>query len=788
MSRNERLDLEERLNKLPVSQFLEAIRDAFQVHGRVVIAAPTGSGKSTLIPLKLAKEWLPAWGRSGRVVVVEPRRIAATSLAAYVAELWGTRLGDQVGYVIRHDRRDSDVTRLVYVTDGILGRWLDSDPILRDVDAVLLDEFHERRAETDVALGRLLLANRERQRMGLRQILLGILSATIEGRRVSEFIQGPFLDLGASQIQETPDGEIVHNGLHPVVVRYIAAGDDFEEILRKVPEAVEMALKATEWDVLVFLPGKPEIERVQQMLRIPDVVVRVLHAELDDEEQRQALEPDPGGRRTLLLATNIMESSVTREGLGAIVDTMFEKVSEAIPRTGIRRLVPRLISKSSAIQRAGRVGRVGPGVVLRLISQAKYLSLPETRPPEILREDIMTVLLRLEAQGIKIEELPLLDRPDPERVEAARRSLADLGLLTEDGQITEMGRMAAAMPLSARLARMVLETVRLDAGLELVLRTAAAASVQGLIARFQDPAKEESARRARAPLEETAARLGSDLFLGALALDLALKGSDNSFESLRNMGFRVQAVLEARDILFQLREDLQNESNTLRRLGIELPNLSGQPRSQDFDPVAARRAIAAGLADRLAYSVGRGLYKVLTPEPFYARLARESLLGRLWPHLISVWEPREMIGKFGSFYILTGCTIVDPEVFLEIAPPRAVSRLRRPYWDGDFNLRARIRVEDASGAEIFEYGGMDPAPEDIETAFTEMVLENPGIPWLERLKHLLGEDAEAWEMAAREVGRIAREVGARSWSQLFPHLPEAEEFARLIQIRKGGER
>ncbi len=278
MVESERFGLEEKLSKLPVARFLDAIRDAFQTHGRVVIAAPTGSGKSTLIPLNLAKEWLPAWGRSGRVVVVEPRRIAATSLAAYVAELWGTRLGDLVGCVIRHDRRDSDATRLVYVTDGIIGRWLDRDPLLEDADAVILDEFHERRAETDVALGRLLLANRERRRRGLRPILLGIFSATIEGRRVSEFIQGPFLDLGASQIQETPDGEIIYNGMYPVVVRYIAAGDDFGDILRKVPEAVEMALKATKWDVLAFLPGKPEIEEAQRMLRVPDVVVRTIHS------------------------------------------------------------------------------------------------------------------------------------------------------------------------------------------------------------------------------------------------------------------------------------------------------------------------------------------------------------------------------------------------------------------------------------------------------------------------------------------------------------------------------
>ena len=193
-------------------------------------------------------------------MVVEPRRIAATTLAACVAKLWGTFLGDQAGCVIRHDHRASDTTRLLYVTDGIMGRWPDRDPLLEDTDAVILDEFHERRTEVDVVLGRLLLADRERRRRGLPPVLLGIFSATIEGQRVSEFVQGAFLDFGASQIRETPDGEIIHNGMYPVVVQYVAAGDSFEDILWKVPKAVEMALKATEWDVLVVLLGKPEIE------------------------------------------------------------------------------------------------------------------------------------------------------------------------------------------------------------------------------------------------------------------------------------------------------------------------------------------------------------------------------------------------------------------------------------------------------------------------------------------------------------------------------------------------
>jgi len=286
---------------VPLAAFYDPLREAFRASRRLVIAAPTGAGKSAFLPLWAARDWLPEWGESGRVPVAEPRRVAARSLARFVAGRWPTRVGGEVGYVVRFDRRADEGTRLTYLTDGILLRLLEEDPVLEGVGLVFLDEFHERRVDADVALGLLLRAAQRRP-----ELRLVILSATLEGQRVAEFIGGAFLDLGASRIQETPDGERVFNGLHPVEIRYIPAGGSLPEALRAVPDAVRRALAETDGDVLVFLPGKPEIEEVRRLLgEIPGVVVHSLHGEMDDHAQDAALAPDPQGRRKVILSTNI---------------------------------------------------------------------------------------------------------------------------------------------------------------------------------------------------------------------------------------------------------------------------------------------------------------------------------------------------------------------------------------------------------------------------------------------------------------------------------------------------
>ena len=758
---------------VPLAAFYDPLREAFRASRRLAIAAPTGAGKSAFLPLWAARDWLPEWGESGRVLVVEPRRVAARSLARFVAGRWPTRVGGEVGYVVRFDHRADEGTRLTYVTDGILLRWLEEDPDLKGVGLVFLDEFHERRVDTDVALGLLLQAARRRP-----ELRLVVLSATLEGRRVAEFLGGPFLDLGASRIQETPDGERVFNGLHPVEIRYIPAGGSLPEALRAVPDAVRRALAETDGDVLVFLPGKPEIEEVRRLLgEIPGVVIHSLHGEMDDHDQDAALAPDPQGRRKVILSTNVAETSLTIPGVAAVVDTGYEKISRFRP-PAVYSLEPERISASSAVQRAGRAGRTGPGVVYRLWSREEHRRLPASREPEILREDPMDVVLRLAARGIRIEELPLLDRPDPQRIQAARSSLADLGLLDPEGRVTELGRAAAGLPLSARLARMVLEALRQGAGLELVLRTAAAASVRSLLARFQDPRQEEAARRARRPLEEEAARMGSDLFLGALALDRPVR-------ELREMGFRIHAVEEARDILAQLRAQLRGAREELRRLGLELPELSERPRDEALDPAAARRAIAAGLADRLAFRYRRDEFKVLAaPEPFYARLGRESLLGQA--DLIAPWEPREVQGRRGSFRILTGCTRVDPEAWLEIAPPRARQVERQVEWDVYYRrVRVILCLRDPEGAIIFSREGA-PLPEEIEEIFSHGVIYAPDA-WVYQVHRLL-DQARAWHLrgaVAREVGRLARQVGATRWDDLRPHLPPPEEIVRKVAEAAG---
>ena len=661
--------------EIPLLAFYDSIREVFRTSRRVVISAPTGAGKSTFLPLWLAK-WLPEWGEEGGVLVAEPRRAAARSLARFVAAQWPTRVGEEVGYMVRFDYQADRGTRLTYLTDGILLRCLEQDPMLSDVAAVIIDEFQERRIDTDVALGMLLRAAERRP-----ELRIVILSATLDGRRVAEFIGGVFLDLGASQIRETPDGERVFNGLYPVEVRYLPQATP--------AEAVRRALAEVEGDVLVFLPGKPEIERTRREIgEIPGVVIHSLHGEMDDHAQDLALAPDPQGRRKVILATNIAETSLTIEGVAAVVDSGWEKVSRFHP-PGYYALEMERISRASATQRAGRAGRLGPGVVYRLWSRSEHSALPESRQPEILREDPMDVVLRLAAWGIRIEDLPLMDRPDPERIRTARLALEDLGLLDEEGRATPLGREAARLPLNARLARMVLEARALGQGLDLVLRAVAAASVRGLLVRLEDPQEAERAARARRPLEEQAAQMGSDLFLGALALD-------RPDRELREMGFRIRAVEEAREIWKQIRALLR------------------AAREPDPDPRAACQAIAAGLADRLAHEWGRWYRVLARPEGYVAFMGRESLVGQGNAPLVAPWEPRQVQGRRGPFVVLTGCTRVDPEVWLRVAPARARVARRTVYRDAE-TVRVIEEIFDAKGERIF-YRRVDPLPEEIRQA------------------------------------------------------------------------
>lgn len=420
---------------LPIEPLRPAVLQALE-DGAVVVSAPTGSGKSTRVPV-----WCRGDGGERRVLVVEPRRVACRSLAQRVAQLEGEELGRGVGYHVRDDRRAGDDTHLLYATPGIVLRLFDR---LGDWDTVILDEFHERGLETDLLLA--LLA--ARRTAGAQDRGLLVMSATLAGDRLAAHLDGRHLE-----------GE---GRAHPVEVRHLAAGGrkgatllpDADGLEARVVAALREA-RELPGDVLVFLPGKGEIAACRGALDgaagVGDVEVLELHGGLTLDQQSRAFRT--GGRRKVVLATNVAETSVTLPGIGVVVDSGLVRQTRWYRDRGFLSLVP--IAADSAEQRKGRAGRTRPGVCFRLWGEAAQLR-PRT-PPEVHRETLTPLVLAAAALGERLEDLPFLDPPKEEAVAAARDELSALGALDGDGLLTERGRRIFGLPLDAALGRLLIE-------------------------------------------------------------------------------------------------------------------------------------------------------------------------------------------------------------------------------------------------------------------------------------------------------------------------------------------
>lgn len=418
---------------------LGEIATGLREHGRAVVAAPPGAGKSTVVPLALlAEPWLEP---GGRVVMLEPRRLAARATARRMAALTGTAVGELIGYQTRDERRIGSRTRIEVVTEGVLTRRLQRDPELPGVGAVIFDEVHERNLTTDLGLGLLLDAAPLRP---ARRILA--MSATAE--------TGAFARLLAVDGRPAPIVETAGRTF-PVDVRWMprARRDRLEDA---VAAAVRRAVREEDGDVLVFLPGIGEIRRSEAALRDivgPDVDVRSLAGALSTDEQDLALAPSPPGRRRVVLSTDIAETSLTVEGVRVVVDGGLARSPRFDSRTGMTRLTTVSISRDSADQRAGRAGRTEPGIAYRLWSRMEHGARPAHRAAEITQVDLAGLVLELAAWGHA--DVPLLDPPPDKARRAAVELLQDLGALDAGGAITPTGRRMVELPLHPRLAHVV---------------------------------------------------------------------------------------------------------------------------------------------------------------------------------------------------------------------------------------------------------------------------------------------------------------------------------------------
>ncbi len=658
------------MHPLPIDDALPALRDALRARTAAVLQAPPGAGKTTRVPLALLDE---PWLAGRRIVMLEPRRLAARAAARRMAATLGERVGETVGYRVRMDTRVGPRTRVEVVTEGVLARMLQSDPALEGVGVVVFDEFHERSLHADLGLA-LALQSQALLREDLRLL---VMSATLDGAAVAALLDG------APVVTST-------GRAHPVEVRYLPRpAEGWIEPL--VARTVREALEREPGDVLVFLPGMAEIRRTEERLAEggtgPGVRVHALHGTLGQEEQDRALEPAPPGERKVVLATSIAETSLTIEGVRTVVDSGRMRVPRFSPRTGMTRLETVPVSRASAEQRRGRAGRVAPGVCYRLWTEPEQAGLVPHTAPEILSADLAPLALELAAWGVADPaELRWLDPPPAAAFAQARELLAQLGALDAAGAATPHGRRMAGLAAHPRIAHMLLRAAELG-------RAPLACDLAALLAE-RDPFRGEG----EAP--------DADLRLRLEALRDARRGGrgGGSFRGLRvDRGALHRVLDEARHWRAELGVPARAEEGDTDAAGLLLA--FAYP-----DRIAQRRP---GQAGRFLLRNGRG-----------AALAGAQALADA-AYLVAA----ELDGQGRESRVFLAAPLAEEELAAHFA--EQVATEETTAWDAEARA-VRARRRERLGALVLRESALpDPDPEAVAAALLEGIArEWPGsLPW-----------------------------------------------------------
>ncbi len=632
--------------ELPIYEIQAALLDGVRATGRVVVQAPTGSGKSTQVPQMLLRAGLL---ERGQCVVLQPRRIAARMLAKRVAQEQGVRLGDEVGYQVRLDSRVSAKTRIRFVTEGILLRQMTFDAHLRGVSALVFDEFHERHLDGDIGLARAL----QIQQTTRPDLIVIVMSAT--------------LDAGLLQKYLAPCTVVRSEGrMFPVTTEYEThpVNPDRDDIWDVAARAcARVVARQPPGDVLVFMPGAYEINRTVNALQfqreLKDCLVFSLHGEMAPEEQDRAV--DRYERRKIIVATNVAETSLTIDGVTAVVDSGLARVARFDPHRGINTLLVERISAASADQRAGRAGRTAPGVCLRLWTEREHTQRAPQELPEVKRLDLAEVVLTLKAAGIDdVANFPWIEPPDPKALARAEELLRDLGAVAwrripnfkgpnakseaEAGgptSITEIGRRMLKFPVHPRYARMFLAAEEYGC-----VRTVAmmAALTQGRTFWLRNV--DRGVEQAREDLLGTETE--SDFFLLMRAYRYAEK-ANFSVDACRRLGIHAQAARQVAPLFDQFLEIAQDE-------GLDIAE-------RRVDGVLVRKCVLLGFIDHLARRLDEATLRCELVHKRRGLLARESALHGA--KLLVVAEISEIGGRAGEVNTVLGLATAVEEAWLK---------------------------------------------------------------------------------------------------------------------------
>jgi len=458
---------------LPIQEIIPEIKQKLETNPVVILQAPPGAGKSTILPLQLLNE---KWLSNKKIIMLEPRRLAARSVAERMAQLLNETAGQTIGYRVRFENKTSTSTKIEVVTEGILTRMLQNDNALEDVGLVIFDEFHERSLNADLALALCLQV----QQLLRDDLKILIMSATINSEKLSSLLNNaPIITSAGRQ--------------YPVKVIYESV-DDKAPLHLTMAKAIRKALSEQPGDILAFLPGAGEIQRTLELFEYTEsITVYPLYGELSSQKQQEAILPHPQGKRKVVLATSIAETSLTIEGVTTVIDGGLARVPRFDTRSGLTRLETVKITKDAADQRAGRAGRLGPGVCYRLWSEGTHIHLLPQRKPEIMEADLAPLVLELAQWGVKkISELMWLNAPPEGNVLQAKELLNQLGALEND-KITPSGKELLKMPTHPRIAHLLAEAKHWQQANDAINFTALACDVASLLEE-RDPLKKEEGK------------------------------------------------------------------------------------------------------------------------------------------------------------------------------------------------------------------------------------------------------------------------------------------------------